>query len=330
MRQTEAMDRTGSRAAVEASIRKLFVVGCPRSGTTWLQLLLDHHPRVVTAPETQIFAYYLDGFRRQWRHEHEGPGRAYQGNAGLSRLLSQEEFDDLCRLTASAVLRKIALRDTGADLVVEKSPKHALQADFIRRLYPEACFIHVVRDPRDTVASLLAAGRSWGRGWAPKCAVDAARLWIEHVRAARSVREPSDRYREVRFESLKSDAARTLQGIFDWLGLHADRERCEAAARACELSRLRRNARRARMPVPGERSPAGFFRKGTVGGWRDDLSAADLRVVEFICRETMIDLGYEPVLRERRSPPLALRLHDAIQRVRESVDWQLERLLRRV
>ena len=307
------------------TFRPLFIVGCPRSGTTWVQLLLSRHPAVATAPETQIFAYYLDHFLRQWRHEHEGPGRKQQGTAGLSRLLSQEEFEDLCRVSARLVLDKIQAGRPGAELVVEKSPRHALHAEFIRRLFPGARFLHVVRDPRDTVASLLAAGRGWGSGWAPRNAIEAARLWREHMEAARRVSTPAGGYREVRYEDLVAEPVAQLRGIVDWLGLDADARFCDDAVAACDINRLRDGANGKDMPLPGEKSPREFFRKGAPGGWRGELSRADVRIVEQLCGPLMQELGYAPATSGGRRP-LRIPVHDALCRVREAVDWQLQRL----
>ncbi len=304
------------------SYRPLFVVGCPRSGTTWLQLLLAHHPRVATAPETQIFAYYLDHFQRQWREEHDGDTARLQGRAGLSRLLSQEEFEALCRLNASTVLEKIAAKRPDASIVMEKSPRHALHAEFIRRLFPDALFLNVVRDPRDVVTSLMAAARSWGRSWAPPNAIDAARMWREHILAARRVSGAG--YREVRYERLTAEPVAEVQGILAWLGLPAGRAECEEAVAACELSKLREGDT-SKLPVPGERSPREFFRSGQAGGWREQLGRADVRIVEHVCAGLMDELGYERTARVR-ARPLRIPVHDALLRVRESVDWQLQRL----
>lgn len=305
--------------------KKLFIVGCPRSGTTWVQLLLAQHPQVATAPETQIFAYYLDHFRRQWRHEHEGPGRKHQGQAGLSRLLSEGEFLELCRRAASYVLEKIAEQKPGASVVAEKSPKHALEAAFIRRVFPDAYFLHVVRDPRDTAVSLMAAGRSWA-DWAPRSAIAAGRMWRSCVQSAREV-AGGERYREIRYESLQANGSRELRDLGEWLGIGWDAAAAEEAIRACELSQLRKSAD-GKLPVPGEKSPEGFFRNGTVGNWQTDLTSSDVRVIEQICGDLMNIFGYETVAGGRKS--LRIPLHNGVQRVRESIDWQLEKLVRSI
>jgi hypothetical protein len=319
---------TNGEYPVAGDYTKLFVIGCPRSGTTWVQLLLSQHGAVATAPETQIFAYYLNHLERQWVLEHESADRQEQGRAGLSRVLSEEEFVELCRMGAQLVLEKIRSTRPGSAVVAEKSPKHALHAAFIQRVFPDAVFLHVIRDPRDTAASLLAASRSWGRDWAPANAVVAARMWVEHIEKARQVRS-SSRYREVLYEQLKSDAVGELQRILEWLAVPAARAESEAAVAACGFRELQESKADGALPLPGSALPHGFFRRGEAGGWRAELPARDVRVIEHICGQLMEELGYERSTRNG-APPFRIAVHDGIQRVRESVDWQLARVLRRV
>lgn len=333
MSEREVDSRTSARLGRQPTslpFKSVFVVGCPRSGTTWVQLLLQQHPDVVTAPETQVFAFYLDRLRRQWSQEHGGPGAEHQGRAGLCRLLSDEEFDDLCRTVAKLVLLKIFERDPSVSTVVEKSPKHALFVSWIHRLFPHAFFLHVIRDPRDAVASMLAAGETWGAGWAPKSVVDASRRWCANVESAMEGRDLGDRYLEVRFEDLKEDAAGQLSRIHGWLDLETDRAMCDAAAEACSLSRLKKADPSDDVPLPGERSPEDFFRKGESGSWRSDLTGSQARVVEHLCGALMETLGYQGVMTERSTTRFRVLLHDGVRRIREALDWQLERLQRRL
>ncbi len=316
--------------SLERPYRTLFVVGSPRSGTTWLQLLLDQSPRVATAPETQIFAYYLDHFRKQWIEEHEGVGARLQGRAGLSRLLSDEEFLGLCGRTAREVLDRIAADNPAASVVVEKSPRHAVLVEWILSIFPDAWILHVVRDPRDAAASMVKAGWSWGAAWAPRNPIDAGRLWLKHVNAARAARDLTPNYREIRYEDLRADTAPELQSLLRWLGLPADDEFVAEAIRNCDLKRLRKDADGADLPVPGKRSPKGFFGKGSVGGWRETLGARGGRLVESVCYDTMISCGYQPEQVRNGRPTTRIVLHDAVRRIRESIDWQLQRLLFRL
>ncbi len=307
-------------------IETLFIVGCPRSGTTWVQMLLAQHPHIATAPETQIFTYYLDHFRRQWRHEHEGPGSKFQGNAGLSRLLTDAEFDDLCRRAARIVLDRILAANPEARLIVEKSPRHAEQADFIHRLFPDARFLHVIRDPRDAASSLMAASRDWGRGWAPRNAIRAARLWNANVNGARRLIGRTDRYRELRYEHLLQEPVPQLGALLEWLGLQIPDGFCERAVEACSFNRLRaRNPIANQFPLPGARTPTSFFRRGTTGHWRDELARSQIKVIEYICAEGMHALGYRQVHVMKRRP-IRIGLYDSLQRINAALQWRLQRL----
>lgn len=316
-----------------ARYRTLFVVGCPRSGTTWVQLLLNGSPEIATAPETQIFAYYLDGFRRQWIEEHEGKTARLQGRAGLSRLLSDEEFRELCALCARYVLDRISQRNPAASVVLEKSPRHAVLMEWVLEILPDAHVLHVVRDPRDAVASIMEAGRSWGAGWAPKNPIVAARMWKSQVEGARRAAELTDSYREVRYEDLRTRPVEELRNLLRWLGLEADSEACAQAVASCRLERLRGDGDGeavTAMPTPAARSPRGFFGEGAVGEWRSRLSERDARIVESICFHPMRSLGYEPELVDRPGRSARMVAHDMLRRFGESVEWQIERLLTRV
>jgi len=309
--------------------KKLFIIGCPRSGTTWVQLLLAQHGAIATAPETQIYAYYVDPMRRQWAEERAGANQP-QGAAGLSRLLSEEEFVDLCRLNGAVVLSKIAARLPHAEVIVEKSPRHALQADFIQRLFPDAYFLHVVRDPRDAVASMAAAARSWGSSWAPRNPIDGARLWRDHVEGARRARTTGANYLEVRYEDLVAEPVEQLEGIHAWLGVASDAAACRAAVAACDFKQLKQGANSKSMPLPGDRSPKDFFRSGAAGGWINELSAGAVRIIEHVCAPLMAELRYPRSKRTGVGTAARISVHDGVQRVRESIDWQLQRLLWRI
>ena len=217
----------------------------------------------------------------------------------------------------------------GSTVVAEKSPKHALHAAFIHRLFPDAFFLHVIRDPRDTTVSLRAASKSWGGDWAPANAIQASRMWVDHIERARRVAHVPGRYREVLYERLKTDPVGELFDILEWLGVRADRAACQRAVEACDFRELQQLKNSGSLPLPGTASPDGFFRRGEVGSWTTELSRSDVRVVEHICGPLMAEFGYD----RRSAPrhrPFKILLHDGVQRVRESIDWQLARVLMRV
>lgn len=310
------------------SFSTAFVVGCPRSGTTWVQLLLAEHEDVVTAPETHIFSFYLSHLQRQWNREHEREKTSDQGKAGLCQLLSRDQFDELCHDIAYRVLSHIASRDPGASTVVEKSPQHARHAEWISRLFPDASIVHVIRDPRDAVSSIISASQDWGKDWAPRHPVDAARMWKSHVAEARRAESSSANYTEIHYEDLKEDPVEQVVRLYGELDLSNSREECVRAVEACRLEKLQNEAQSSDRPLPGEGSPEGFFRKGKAGGWKDELTTSTVRVIERVCGDEMTALGYQPVARTGPGTRARILIHDILKRIRESLDWQLQRLSR--
>jgi hypothetical protein len=117
--------------------------------------------------------------------------------------------------------------------------------------------------------------------------------------------------------------------LFAWLGLSADQAFCEQALERCSIKKLNEAAVSSSMPIPGQKNPQGFFRKGKAGTWRSELSGNEVRIVEHVCHDLMVAAGYEPE-RNGRGAPLRLPIHDGLQRIRESLDWQLQKLLHRI
>lgn len=279
-----------------AGHENLFIIGCPRSGTTWLQLLLGYHPAVSTANETQLVSDYLGPPLRRWMSSSRS-----RRDTGLQQLFEHEEFVARLRAVARETMTRIA--DDGSEVVLEKTPQHALWGPELLEIFPDARIIHLVRDPRDVTASLLAASEDWGSGWAPDNAHDAAWWWRDHVEAVCEFRTRTHRFREARYEDLYAEPEDCLADLFDWLGLDASARLCAEAVRETRISRLRDGSAEAPWDLGSE--PEDFFRKGGSGNWREDLSRGQARIVEHVCREGMEEHGY-PFPTRFQVPPLAL------------------------
>lgn len=301
----------------------VFVVGAPRSGTTWLQLLLEQHPAVVTCPETHLFDGYLAPLYDRWAWERENE------LSGLSVLVEEEDLDRWARSLVRDVRRDVS-EDAEGTVFVEKTPQHALHVELVARLFPSARFLHLLRDPRDVVASLLAASRGWGSAWAPPGPAEAAQLWIRHVEGGRRLAgEP--RYREVRFGRLKRAPAEAAGEVYRWLGLEAGEALCRQAVERCRIDRVRSEPEAFDSLRPRVRRRAdAFFRQGEEGSGRRELSRSELRVVEHVAGDLMRELGYEPAGGGRRTMPPRVFLWKALGRIRVAVSGLLRRRERRL
>lgn len=319
------MTDSAGRGAGDRGADLVFVLGAPRSGTTWLQVLLEQHPRVTTCPETHLFDGYLAPLYERWQWETE------TGLSGLSRLLDYDDLDGLARRFVRDVRERL-VGDFDGRVFVEKTPQHALHAELAAKLFPAARFLHVVRDPRDVVASLLAASEGWGSEWAPAGPAGATQTWRRHVAGAQEIAGTS-RYREVRFGELKRDPAAAACDVYRWIGLEADDELCTRAAERCRLERLRQEPDAfdsLRSDIQGYAE--GFFRKGETGSGERELSRSELRTVEHVAGEAMLDLGFGPGSGERPSRwmPLRVFIWKTLGRLRVAVSRLIHRVEERL
>lgn len=302
-------------------MKYFFIVGCPRSGTTWLQTLLGQHPAVATTRETHLFNAYLAGLQEVWQNELKS-----SDGVGLHPVLTEEEFYSLCADFAQAVMDTIAKINAGARVVVEKTPNHVRHVPLILKLFPDAHFIHLIRDPRAAVASLCAAGHSWGRGWASTSPARNARRWVSDVSAGRAIASLTDQHVTVKYEALLEPTGwQVLQDLLNRMGLEADNDFCQQAAAECTLDRLRKKSKDRQSLGNTGAPPADFFRKGKADSWADELSARDVEVVEYIAGDLMRDCGYTTSTRfaDHHRKPWRLTLHD----LADSLEWRANRIV---
>lgn len=183
-----------------ASARPIFIVGAPRSGTTLLRLILDSHPAISCGEETHFLRELEPIVGRHWRMvEPYGFPRAYW--IGRIRDLYTGFQADV-------------LAGRGKRRWAEKDPTYTLLLPFIGELFPDALYVHLLRDGRDVVAS---ARERWG--WRSGARM-ANGEWRRYVEAARSLAggPTAERYHEVRYEALVADPEGTLRPLFAFLG----------------------------------------------------------------------------------------------------------------
>src|SRR4051812_471332 len=193
----------------------IFVEGAPRSGTTWLVTLLATHPEIAgVEAESHLFDFGVDRLFDNLEQRHPTL-------RGLTSYLDREELVDLVRDLCDGVL--LAMRShvsvgTEPPFVVEKTPiaDRPGGLDLVRKrdCYPDAWYVHIVRDREAVTRSLMRAP------WMPDRSYEAcSALWDRTVGHAREVLGDLPRYREVSYEELRADPGEGCRDIFGWLGV---------------------------------------------------------------------------------------------------------------
>lgn len=282
--------------------RLTFIIGAPRSGTTWLHLMMGAHSEIVTGQESQVFAEYLAPMYSRWRMELEHPQSDGTRQHGIATYLDEDEFLDLLRTFANKVFEKARQQKPAAKLFLEKAPQSTPHVELITKCFPRVRFIHMIRDGRDVATSMIMASRGWGRSWAPQRVEGAALEWKGSVVHGRNAKEFTTSYTEVRYEDLLSQGRQELKRLFDFVDVSSSEEEVDRIYGEFGFAKLSTgNYPRDVFKNPGtiaasgtrdRKEPAGFFRKGVAGDWPNHLRGNDIKVFNWIAGDLLADLGY--------------------------------------
>ncbi len=168
----------------------VFIVGSPRSGTTLLRKVLDRHPALAICGETR---FYGDVYarrrifgdlsdlrnRRRLVEQFLSTVRAKRIGVDPARLRAKLLSDANSYQALFTCILEYYTETRGKKRCGEKTPHHAFFTETLCEWFPGAAIIHLVRDPRDVVASLQL------RPWAPSSVVNNAWMWVLFNRGAR-------------------------------------------------------------------------------------------------------------------------------------------------
>lgn len=276
-------------------IEPIFVVGVSRSGTTLLRTMLNAHPEIQLLGELQYFGGILPLRERVPRLEDADDveelcdlvARTYafqylkRGEellAGVREALLEASFPSYPLLHREFLTQYAKLY--GASRCGEKTPENVRYLRPLLSLYPRARFIHLVRDPRDVVTSLL------GVPWASPDLLTNALRWKIQVTFARDerIRSRSGQFHEVRYEELVTEPERCLRAICGFLDETYSPEMLSFHETAGREVDIEGEPWKARTAQPLDTS--------SLGRWRAELSDRQVALLQAVCGDEMEYFGY--------------------------------------
>lgn len=257
----------------------IFIGGAPRSGLTLLRLILDAHPTISICPDTGVLSLAL-----AQRDFALTLGELHRDHLNLSPERVSANFAAAIR----SILGARAARD-GKLRPGEKSAMNVLVFADLASIFPDAQFIHCVRDGRDVVASLLE--RRWKDPRTGKVfdycqdAGAAARYWAGlaeiGLRAEQAI--GSARIRRVKYEDLVRDPRKSLSTLSDFLAVENTDQPLRFQERALDLAGMEKEER-SRLSAP--------ISEAAVGRWRRDLTQRQQSEVIAAAGPALRALGY--------------------------------------
>jgi sulfotransferase family protein len=303
-----------------SAMRPIFVGGCERSGTTMLGAMLGGHSRCLCVPETQ----FIDDLLAQ-----ADLGRSVDPRTALTRIVAHERYRLFWNLSLdpSSVdpvelgstygevliwLVRAFGRKAGKstpDLWIDHTPTNFRRARTLLRTFPEARFIHLVRDGRAVAASLLPLD------WGPNNALHAAEFWM--ARCAPGLATELDlggsRVLRVRYEDVLQEPEGSLRRIALFAGVEYEPDM--VTGKSHRASRYHERQHRL-VGNPPDVSRA--------AGWQQVLTRRQIEMFEAEAGEFLETLGYQPryglrALPATRIEVLRLRLHDLARRAQNNL-----------
>ncbi|MPZ68748.1 MAG: hypothetical protein GEU71_04375 [Actinobacteria bacterium] len=209
-----------------------FIVGSARSGTTLLRMMLNAHPQAAIPPESRFIVELYPG-TDQIDVEHYlevlGSHRQFCSWQLPIDLVAAElpESGTIPYAAAAVAPYRAFAKSHGKQRWGDKTPRYVLDIPLLARLWPEARFIHLVRDGRNVALSY--ADVPFG----PKTVSKAARLWAKRVRAGVEAGAAlGDRYIEIRYEDFVTDPEAQARLLCSFLGLEYDAQMLEYTTRS--------------------------------------------------------------------------------------------------
>jgi Sulfotransferase family len=281
-----------------------FIVGSARSGTTLLRLILNAHPQVAVPPESRFIT-------ELWRGEDEVHTQDLLQRLADHRLFQvwgldieevKAELGSSPRKPYAEIIEaayRAWAKSKGKIMYGDKTPRYIENIPLLSRLWPEAKFIHQIRDGRNVVLSY--ADVPFG----PKTLGKAADLWRRRVEKGLVDGRPlgAHRYIEVRYEEFVEYTPNMTKKLCDFLGIdfHSDMLDYVEKSRTDVLPRAARyNPNVTKPPTASLRS------------WENQMPDDQVAMFEAVAGDTLDMLEYP---RRFPQPPLGARLKGTLSKM---------------
>lgn len=263
--------------------RKLFfIVGMPKSGTTWVQHILNNHSDIVCRGESHFFDILFPQIQRCFQHYNkeilqQGGIVAHLEEYGGHVESLNYKIDDMHLVLLYSIftmLQKWVNANEDNLILGEKTPDTIRHLNLLTSLLPQAKIIHVIRDGRDCATSGWFFNTSGMKeNHVPARSFDDhvcrfLKQWKSNVTVAQTIgNKLGDRYYEVKYEDLLEQPNREVTRLSRFLGVNEDKQTIENCVYNARFEKMGDGHQQ------GEDHKTAFVRKGIGGDWKNHFSS---------------------------------------------------------
>jgi hypothetical protein len=264
-----------------------FTVGCGRSGTTLLQSLMNSHPNIIATPECAFILMFHAHFGKikNWTQEDilQFVDKLYSWQNFALWLLDRKELTEnllaILDVADYALVCKMVYYQMRKDkenvlVMVDKNPVYSIFADKMLEIFPSATFIHIVREPKDTIYAHISRFHK-------KNTFFLAWYWKDFNRSIEQVKgKLPDRFFTILYEEFVKNAELTLKDLCRFLEVPFDARIMQSRfPDMLPLYKKNKTFERIKIVHEGLLSP---INDSNIGKWRKDMKERDLAITEII------------------------------------------------
>ncbi|HTA26361.1 MAG TPA: sulfotransferase [Bacteroidia bacterium] len=271
------------------TIPMIFILGRERSGTSLLQNLLDSHPNIIGTPESKFIPLLAPRFLhiKKWT---EKDIKDFAEALYIEPMFSNFWHLDKEQLTKNLLLAKDSAsygflckivyyhlrRDKEKILLIsDKNPSFILHIRTLLKIYPDARFVHIIREPRDNVYSQMKA-------FDARNTIFSAQKWLGfNQRVERFKKRMPEKFYTIIYENMVTETEAIMKGLCQFLKIPYSTAMIENVFPEWLSAHLERKGKvdMENMVHKGLLSP---INTSNVGKWKGKMSAYDQAATEAV------------------------------------------------
>lgn len=271
-----------------------FIAATEKSGTTWLQIMLNAHPEIACRGEGHFFSGLMPEIRKAfdaYSSTLKGINEKVFGEVESFPELSDAHRLFLARATISSIMAEYG-DHANIRAVGEKTPGNIRRLRQLKNLFPTAKLIFMLRDGRDiAISGWFHLRRQWGEEAGKEPIANYARrlaeAWRNDIDMARAFsKEHPEICHWVRYEDLLTNPNDQMERVLKFLGMNSSPEIVKACVAAGDFKQLSHGRDR------GQENISSHFRKGVAGDWRNHFDAEAISNFDQEAGDLLREFGY--------------------------------------